>query len=375
MLFILIFLWLPLKDGGNTTGDQQFLKAVADNDVAKVEQLLERGANPEAVNENGWTALHVATANDHLAMMEVLLRQGARVDAKTVAGLEGTALMFATSAKTLEKGKLLIKYGAKLNLTDRYGDHALNWAAYQGNLPYVMFLVENGGDLALRSRHGTALEIAIRRGNEEMMHYLADAQKLPAEDPSHHLILQAVIANDLTALEQGLGNNRNLEIADRFGRGLLALAVLHGHQETLRMLLRAGVKVNAGDCIGFTPLMLAVREGQASLVGDLLKAGAAINQVSLPNSRKLTALHLAIIWDRQEIFDYLLSNGADVNLADANGNSPLMLATGWGRLAFVETLMGYKADPNAANNEGLSPLEAARNYNLSEIQAVLESKN
>ncbi|HLW43387.1 MAG TPA: ankyrin repeat domain-containing protein [Candidatus Acidoferrales bacterium] len=56
--------------------------AVARRDVEIVKMLLERGANPNAMQERGFVPLHDAAGNGNLALVQLLVKHGARVDAK-----------------------------------------------------------------------------------------------------------------------------------------------------------------------------------------------------------------------------------------------------------------------------------------------------
>jgi ankyrin repeat protein len=68
-----VWLWLA-------SGRAQLLTSAAEGDVAKVRSAVKRGANLDAVDATGNTALQLAAANGHDAVAGVLLEAGARVD-------------------------------------------------------------------------------------------------------------------------------------------------------------------------------------------------------------------------------------------------------------------------------------------------------
>ena len=69
-----------------------------------------------------------------------------------------------------------------------------------------------------------------------------------------------------------------------------------------------------------TPLIQAVQSGHMPLIGQLIRGGAEVNAI---NAWGRTAAHYAVSRDNQEALNFLLDNGADANLADNDGNTPL----------------------------------------------------
>lgn len=55
--------------------------------------------------------------------------------------------------------------------------------------------------------------------------------------------------------------------------GLIHLPVFYNNMEMMRILIDAGLNINAFDINGYTPLMLAAKYGQVDMVIELLKAG------------------------------------------------------------------------------------------------------
>ena len=95
----------------NAVNDEEFIRICADGDTAKVEEAISNGANIDARNKYGRTALMFAAGNGHIGIVELLLKHGADVNAK---GNDGwTALMSAVSKRYTEITKLLYSYGAK----------------------------------------------------------------------------------------------------------------------------------------------------------------------------------------------------------------------------------------------------------------------
>lgn len=97
--------------------------ASLNGDLELARQLVRRGAH---VNKPGWTALHYAATNGHLAVMSFLLEESAYIDAEAPSG--ATPLMMAAHYGTPQSVKLLLDEGADPLLKDRRGLTAIDFA-------------------------------------------------------------------------------------------------------------------------------------------------------------------------------------------------------------------------------------------------------
>lgn len=122
---------------------------------------------------------------------------------------------------------------------------------------------------------------------------------------------------------------------------------------------------------------VAAGEGQLNQVKSLLKQGADVNSRA-PSSGNVpgggTALMLAVGNNQTEIVEYLILNGADVNIADEGGGTALIYATWVGNKKIVEILLNKGAGVNAMTKDGRSAISIAQNNNFQEIQKLLQTK-
>ncbi|HEY4202383.1 MAG TPA: ankyrin repeat domain-containing protein [Devosiaceae bacterium] len=183
-------------------------------------------------------------------------------------------------------------------------------------------------------------------------------------------LLQAAAINDVAAVQSLIAQDADLEARDSDGRTALLLATRANAIVAAKALIDAGADVNAKDDIKDTPYLFAGAEGRLEIlrmtlaagadlkdtnryggtalipaaekgypdnVRALLKAGVAVDHV---NDLGWTALLEAIVLSdggtvHQEIVRDLIAGGANVNIADSDGVSPLThaKARGYGEIA------------------------------------------
>ena len=84
------------------------------------------------------------------------------------------------------------------------------------------------------------------------------------------------------------------------------------------------------------------------------------------------ALHIVVKHDNAQYLNYLLGHGADANIRDKGGNTPLVLATSLGKTDLIPILLRYKANPNLGNTGGETPLIiAVQHRDRATVEALL----
>lgn len=127
--------------------------------------------------------------------------------------------------------------------------------------------------------------------------------------------------------------------------------------------------INACDIDGRTQLVNATIEGNVDLVRTLISKGADVNLV---DSNGWSALHFAAQGFDHQIASLLLEHSAQVDAQDVEGNTPLSNAVfnSKGQGDLIELLLSHGADMNLKNKHGVSPLDLAKsigNYDVAQF--------
>ncbi len=125
---------------------------------------------------------------------------------------------------------------------------------------------------------------------------------------------------------------------------LLNAAAARGDLAAAKELLAKGAELNLRDADGWTPFLLAVREGHATLVEFLLSAGADPSPATTNGN---SAMHLVVDRNHLEVMKVLLKYHLPVNQKNPRGSSPLFLAAAQGKLPAAKLLVQHGADVNA----------------------------
>ena len=148
-------------DAKNNQGDTALLLAVKSGKIDTARLLIEKGANLEAKNNVGETALIAACTSGHAEIAQLLVEKGAATDAGDDGG--ATPLMYAGLGGNKAIIDLLLLKGANINAQDDKGETPLMYAASAGSLDAVKLMLRKNANPATKDHNGqTALEYATQ---------------------------------------------------------------------------------------------------------------------------------------------------------------------------------------------------------------------
>lgn len=163
---------LGLLHGAQAGARDDFFRAVNVDNADSVRALLQRGFEPDTLDDQGRTALYLALRDDSPRVVEALLADPrTRIDGANAVG--ETPLMMAALRGRYDSAQRLLARGAAVN---REGWTPLHYAATGPDARVLALLIERGAQLDARSPNGTtALMMAARYGSEASVDRLLKA--------------------------------------------------------------------------------------------------------------------------------------------------------------------------------------------------------
>jgi ankyrin repeat protein len=288
-------------------------------DAELAQMLIYAGARADAVTRIGlYTPLHVAAREGHAAVAKVLLDNGANVDAKTTnSGV--TPLHLAAASGNVELISLLLDHKADVNARESEWDQTpLIFAASLNRVAAIKVLLKRGADPSLTTKvldltfEGKLAAAAKDRAQKAVDAFEADKDKKIEQELNPSQVQAAALAGREVYESRVLPKvDPNAAPTGRGGRGGRGGA--NGDDGTLPPIATKG---------GMTALLHAARQGYVESVIALIEGGADINQVCAGD--KTSPLLIAIINGEYDTAMELIKRGANPNLAASiNGVAPL----------------------------------------------------
>lgn len=146
----------------------------------------------------------------------------------------------------------------------------------------------------------------------------------------------------------------------------------NGECDKLGPELDAGVDINAFDRVDQTALIAALNHGHIECARVLLDRGADVNLADPAGWSPL--IHAVYFGADDALIGLLLERGAQINHQNHRGVTALYLAAGIGREEQVRWLLDRGADPTIATGSGFTPLRLAQQKGLANIVKILEAQ-
>lgn len=242
------------------TEDQiQLLNAASKGDISKINSLISAEINVNVVDNENNTPLMRACGAGHLEACKTLVNANAEIEALGEKG--GTCLMFASANVHLLIVNWLLGLNVDIDKKDNNGNTALWYSVEHGHEEIMNVLLSEGAEFAFKPTDGM-IDIMIYAANNHLRATAACIEQ--GDDPS---------AEDEEIVDLLLEFGAEPEYQNSFGTALM-LAIESGYLNMVKLLVRAGVNVNAQNQEGKTALSKARGRGHEDLAEVLLEAGA-----------------------------------------------------------------------------------------------------
>lgn len=317
--------------------------------------LLDAGADPNALDSNGRTAVYWASYYGHNELVKLLLSKGAHADSSDPPGI--FPLHCAVSQGYIEIVKMLINAGAELERVN-FGLTPVLVAINYSQDQILQYLLKKGASAHSSIPGGDhALHSATRKGLRRCATLLLDAGvEVDVLHPTGYtaLALAAGMGSD-DLVDRLLSRSAQVNHKGQSGRTPLIEAADNGHATVVRQLLYAGADIASTSDHDFTALHFAAQGGHLDVMNILLNSGADPRGADAPSS----VLDLAVRANKQEVVERLVDTGVDVNIRSVMGSTPLLYACSTKNSALATFLLQHGAETDLANNQGYTPLMVA----------------
>jgi len=317
--------------------------AARNGHLAIVESLLDRD-NVLATDKNGFLPLHYAAGGGHLSVVKKLVEMGLKY------GFD-----IDTAARDL---------ALRREVEPNYCVTPLFSAVYGGSLDVCKYLLEKGANKDIRSsRNQTLIHHAGRAGHVDIFDFLVQkgldpcAKDVEGQTAFHFAASVGAVEVVNRYIQMANENRIDIDVSDGFGYTPLLEAIngrKPGHIDIVEKLLQRGADPNHIDVGGWSPVLIAARYEDTSLLKKLLDFGAKPHFLANHGD---SALHKAAAIGNHEAVRLLIAAGADIDVKDKLGRTPLMHAVVRFDAKLARVFLGANADPCVRDALGYTPLD------------------
>lgn len=345
-----------------------------------VDYLCRRGAEVNrADDKNGSSPLHWVAARGDAELAEILLRHGAKINARSKTGKTPLLLAGSRHDAKPEMIRMLLNSGADPNLVDDQKNHLLLSRTIVSNPELLDLLLKNKADPNVEDRwNRTPLFHAVTvKGTTAPVQMLLAAGVDPnhrGKDPItfHHdetvPIKVALKAENIEAARLLLAHGADIK-ADCM-KGMVVAAMENAHREG-ELLAREEAKAAAArkevasgiiseEVAGQIAKRTANTEQKVAekerLVSFLAESGAELNEAEGSEMRsRVSPLMYASQIGRLDYLQVLIDHGAEIDFQNGVGETALIKAVEAEQLAAAAFLLEHGADVRVVNQDGFSP--------------------
>uniref|UniRef100_A0A7M4EET9 Ankyrin 1 n=1 Tax=Crocodylus porosus TaxID=8502 RepID=A0A7M4EET9_CROPO len=228
-----------------------------------------------AVNASYETLLHIAAANGQIAVMEYLIKKGAKLEVKDSQGK--TPLHRAAEKGHDDAVKVLLQAGAYIYSLDEAAKTPLHLAA-QNHHSHILNRILKEEAKRYRNQHSFLHMAALKDDSSLAQMILKNGATVDAKDEKGQSALGYAVSQGFEKTVKVLNNQSIFEVLLEYFKAVQKN--LHG---IVAALVDKGTDINVYNEMGYTPLLMACELGKTESAEVLLEKGASLKE-KMPNS-------------------------------------------------------------------------------------------
>jgi len=341
--------------GGNTA----LFYAANNGNLEILNMLIENGANIDAVDsERNYTPLLEALTQGQAACAKQLILKGANI--QVIGKNNVTPLQFTIEHDMHEVSDLLIRKGCQFGTSPSEDVRTFFGAVIRAHTLAVAEMLSSGinANESEEENGFSPLFFCTTSGHEDIVKLLikngAQVNRTNKDGDTALLHLLKEINTPTTILKGLIETTEDLDFRDKENGTALMYASGFGNLELVKMLVSKGADINARDSkTGSCALMEAISNHESEVAIYLINNGADVKHTLLGGE----SLLIQTLFEKlSDVALTLIQHGHDVNVYDSNNLSALSGAAAGGYLDIVRELIKRGADINEQGPEGVNPL-------------------
>lgn len=360
-----VSLFLTYKDLINAkqnSGISPLLGALRYNHTKICEVLLKAGADPFAIDKEGYNALQRAIEKRNVTLVTLLSANKQLIEVRGT--MQNNPLLEAAQFGYHEICEILLKAGADPLATDDDGYNALHKAAYVGGIETVRVFSTNKQLINAKAKNSTTPLMWAAHKSKDICETLLNAGADPlVTDRKGWNALHHAVSNGPDEIVQFLSTNKKLLNAKtRERKTALMIAAENGRLEACKILLKAGADYSAKDKEGSTALHIAYKASQSiSKNDDSIEVVRILSNYKELINAKDNEGKTPFMFNEShsksaiKVFEILSNAGADLFAIDKNGWNVLHHASSSGAVSIVRKLSSNNQLLDSRTNDQVTP--------------------
>lgn len=315
--------------------------AIRLNHTELVKELIKNGID---VNEtiDGWPILLSALYKGNDELVKFLIKKKANIFFNKESALGGkigdfNALDFAkyhgssVLLKMLKSWEHTAYKENALNRQDHKGRTLLMWAVIAKDKDLMKRLLQNGADVSVKDNQGNSVINYLSMSPGLVIDFIeANPHLINAVYQDKTLLINQTIVGENINVKELLKRGADIHYKDLKGRNALHYAAGFGKEDVVKTLIENNVNLFEADNANMTALDWPLKNTNFRPIADLImdawakKLTAPGSNVNQMDKTDKTLLMWAVIYQRDDLIEKLLENGADLNtLRDQSGKTAL----------------------------------------------------